>query len=42
LKTHFKLCDLGSTSLLLGVQVQQDLDAHSISLTQSHYINELL
>jgi hypothetical protein len=42
LKMHFKLCDLGSMSLLLSVQVQQDLDAHSISLTQSHYMDELL
>ncbi|KAJ3551307.1 hypothetical protein NP233_g13104 [Leucocoprinus birnbaumii] len=42
LQKHFKLRDLGDTSFLLSVQVKQDLDAHTISLSQTHYIDELL
>jgi hypothetical protein len=42
LKKHFKLRDLGATTYLLSVQVHQDLESRSISLSQSHYVNELL
>ncbi|KAF7779132.1 hypothetical protein Agabi119p4_3477 [Agaricus bisporus var. burnettii] len=42
LSKHFKLCDLGSTTLLLGIQVTQDSSTRSISLSQEHYIKELL
>ena len=42
LSKHFKLRDLGATIFLLSVQVKQDLEAHTISLSQSHYVNELL
>ena len=41
LSKHFKLRDLGSTTLLLGIQVKQDASTGSISLSQEHYINEL-
>jgi hypothetical protein len=41
LSKHFKLRDLGSTTLLLGLQVKQDASTGSISLSQEHYINEL-
>jgi hypothetical protein len=42
LSKHFKLRDLGSTTLLLGIQVKQDRSNGSISLSQEHYIRELL
>jgi len=42
LQQHFKLRDLGPTTFLLSVQVKQDLQAHTISLSQSHYIDDLL
>ena len=42
LQQYFKLYDLDLTSLLLLVQVKQDLEAHTILLSQSYYINELL
>jgi len=42
LSKHFKLRDLGVTTFLLSVQVKQDLEAHTISLSQSHYVDELL
>ena len=42
LSKHFKLRDLGATTFLLLVQVKQDLKAHTISLSQSHYVDELL
>ena len=42
LSKHFKLRDLGATTFLLSVQVKQDLKAHTISLSQSHYVDELL
>ncbi|KAF7776722.1 hypothetical protein Agabi119p4_5115 [Agaricus bisporus var. burnettii] len=42
LSKHFKLRDLGSTTLLLGIQVKQDRSHHTISLSQEHYIKELL
>jgi len=42
LSKHFKLRDLGTTTFLLSVQVKQDLEAHTISLSQSHYVDELL
>ena len=41
LSKHFKLRDLGSTTLLLGIQVKQDRSTGAISLSQEHYINEL-
>ncbi|KAF7760461.1 hypothetical protein Agabi119p4_11137 [Agaricus bisporus var. burnettii] len=42
LSKHFKLRDLGSTTLLLGIQVKQDRSHRTISLSQEHYIKELL
>ena len=42
LSKHFKLHNLGATTFFLSVQVKQDLEAHTISLSQSHYIDELL
>ena len=42
LQQYFKLYDLDPTSFLLLVQVKQDLEAHTILLSQSYYINELL
>ena len=42
LSRHFKLRDLGSTTLLLGIQVKQDRSKRTILLTQEHYIKELL
>jgi len=42
LSKHFKLCDLGATTFLLSVQIKQDLEAHTVSLSQSHYVDELL
>jgi len=42
LSKHFKLHDLGATTFLLSVQVKQDLELHTISLSQSHYVDELL
>jgi len=42
LQKHFKLRDLGDTTFLLSVQVKQDFEAHTISLSQSHYIDDLL
>jgi hypothetical protein len=42
LSKHFKLRDLGSTMLLLGIQVKQDHSNGFISLSQEHYIRELL
>jgi len=42
LSKHFKLCDLGATTFLFSVQVKQDLEAHTISLSQSHYVDKLL
>jgi len=42
LSKYFKLCDLGTTTFFLSVQVKQDLEAHTISLSQSHYVDELL
>jgi hypothetical protein len=42
LSKHFKLRDLGSTTLLLGIQVKQDCSNGSIPLSQEHYIRELL
>ena len=42
LSKHFKLRDLGATTFFLSVQVKQDLKAYNISLSQSHYVDELL
>ena len=42
LSKYFKLRDLGATTFFLSVQVKQDLEAHTISLSQSHYVDELL
>jgi len=42
LSKHFKLRDLGATTFFLSVQVKQDLEAQTVSLSQSHYVDELL
>jgi hypothetical protein len=42
LSKHFKMRDLGPTSWLLAVQVKQDPQNCSISLSQAQYVRELL
>lgn len=42
LEVHFKLRDLGPTSFLLGMKVTRDLPNHSISLSQTQYIEDML
>ena len=42
LSAHFKLRDLGPTSWLLAVKVEQDFSKRTISLSQQQYIKELL
>ncbi|KAJ3489726.1 hypothetical protein NLI96_g1951 [Meripilus lineatus] len=42
LLSHFKLRDLGPTSLLLGVAISRDRAKHSISLSQKHYVEDIL
>ena len=42
LSKHFKLRDLGPTRFILGVEVQQDLAARSVSLSQRQYIVDML
>jgi hypothetical protein len=39
---HFKLRDLGPTKFLLSVEISQDQDNHSISLSQRQYIIDML
>ncbi len=42
LLSKFKLRDLGSTKLLLGVATTSDHSKHSISLSQKHYVEDIL
>lgn len=42
LLAKFKLRDLGPTKLLLGVAITRDLSKHSISLSQKHYVEDIL
>ncbi|MGH7239604.1 MAG: reverse transcriptase domain-containing protein [Candidatus Saccharimonadales bacterium] len=42
LKLHFKLCDLGPTTHLLGIGVERDWPTHCIFLSQCQYILDLL
>ena len=42
LQSHFKLRNLGPTSLLLGMKVTRDFSKHSISLGQRQYIIDML
>ncbi|KAF7964737.1 hypothetical protein HWV62_3402 [Athelia sp. TMB] len=42
LGTHFDIRDLGDTSLLLGIEILRDRPNRSISLSQRHYIVDLL
>ncbi|KAJ2927258.1 hypothetical protein H1R20_g9833, partial [Candolleomyces eurysporus] len=42
LSKHFKFHDLGQTKFLLGVEISQDWDNHSISLSQHQYIIDML
>ena len=42
LLSHFKLRDLGPTNLLLGVAISRDRAKHSISLSQKHYVEDIL
>jgi hypothetical protein len=39
---HFKLRNLGPTKFLLGVEISQDRDNPSISLSQCQYIIDTL
>ncbi|PPQ94669.1 hypothetical protein CVT25_009428 [Psilocybe cyanescens] len=42
LAAHFTLCDLGPTQFLLGVAVERDFDAKTITLHQRQYILDML
>lgn len=39
---HFEMEDLGACSFFLGMKVTRDLKAHTISLSQEHYIRNML
>ena len=42
LSSHFKLRDLGPTTQLLGIQIVRDRPNHSLSISQSQFITNLL
>ncbi|SJL19090.1 uncharacterized protein ARMOST_22698 [Armillaria ostoyae] len=42
LKKHFKLCDLGPTSYLLGVEIKRDHARRTLTLSQRQYILDIL
>ena len=42
LRKHFELRDIGPTSWLLGIAINQDITKGSISLCQSLYVNDVL
>ena len=42
LSQHFKLCDLGHTTQLLGLEIHRDHPNHHLHLSQSQYIVNLL
>jgi hypothetical protein len=42
LASHFKIHDQGPTTLILGIKVERDQVAHSISLSQPGYIKSIL
>ncbi len=42
LKEHFKLCDLGPTFYLLGVEIQCDRLSRTLTLSQHQYILNIL
>ena len=42
LEKQFQLHDLGDTSFLLGVHIQRDRSRHSLSLSQTQYIVDVL
>ena len=39
---HFKLCDLGPTTELLGIKIDRSRSNHSLTISQSHYCAEML
>lgn len=39
---HFEICDLGETTLLLGIKILRDHPNHSISLSHCHHIDDVL
>ena len=42
LNKHVEVTDLGPVKKILGVTVTRDLDAHTITLSQQIYIEEIL
>jgi Reverse transcriptase (RNA-dependent DNA polymerase) len=42
LSSHFKLCDLGPTTQLLGLKIHRDCPNHSLFLSQSQFISNLV
>ena len=42
LSQHFKICDLGPTTQLLGIKIDRDRPKHSISLSQRQYCLDVL
>ena len=42
LRKHFKLCDLGPTSWLLGVKIERDRSNRSLSISQRQYALDVL
>ena len=39
---HFKLCDLGPTTEILGIKINQDCAKHSLTISQHQYCVEML
>jgi hypothetical protein len=42
LSQHFKLCDLGPTKFLLGVEITRNHPNHTIALSRCQYIVDML
>ena len=42
LSSHFKLCDLGPTTQLLGMQIHRDHPNHTLFISQTQFITNLL
>jgi hypothetical protein len=42
LSSHFKLCDLGPTTQLLGIEIHRDHPSGTLLLSQSQFITNLI
>jgi len=42
LSSHFKLCDLGPTTQLLGMEIHKNRSNHTLSIFQSQFTINLL